>query len=62
MTLIMTSPGTMNCMYGTPPISPTRDPITLPKMMKYSVVVITGGTMVCGQILSNRVTSLITIV
>ena len=43
---MMINPGTMYCMYVKPPISPIRRPISSPKMMKYSVIVIAGGTMV----------------
>ena len=46
MTDIMIKPGAMNVMYGTPSISPMRRPTRLPKMMKYRVIVIAGGTIV----------------
>src|SRR5688572_22885486 len=46
MTAIMIKPGAMNVMYGTPSIDPMRPPTRLPKMMKYSVIVIAGGTIV----------------
>ncbi len=46
MTAIMMRPGAMNVMYGTPSIVPMRLPTRLPKMMKYSVIVIAGGTIV----------------
>ena len=36
----------MNVMYGTPPTSPILRPIRLPKMTKYSVIVIAGGMIV----------------
>ena len=62
MTAIMMSPGAMNVMYGTPSIEPIREPTRLPKMTKYSVIVIAGGTIVCIQIRTTRRDSLRTIV
>src|SRR5579859_1291468 len=48
----------MYSMYDTPgAISPTRRPIRLPKMTKYSVIVIAGGSSVWLQMRRMRVTS-----
>jgi hypothetical protein len=44
----------MYCMYGTPSMSPTRRPIKLPKITKYSADVTAEGTMVCAQIRMMR--------
>src|SRR6476646_4005725 len=57
MTLIITSPGTMNCMYEMPSMLPTRRPIRPPKIRKYSVIVIAGGTSVWPQMRRMRCTS-----
>src|SRR3954469_19078938 len=54
MTAIMMSPGAMYCMYGTPSMRPTRLPIKLPKMTKYSADVTAEGTMVCAQMRMMR--------
>ncbi len=62
MTAIMIKPGAMNVMYGTPSIEPMRLPTRLPKMMKYSVIVIAGGTIVWIQMRTTRRDSLRTIV
>ena len=62
MTAIMIRPGAMNVMYGTPSIVPMRLPTRLPKMMKYSVIVIAGGTIVWIQMRTTRRDSLRTIV
>jgi hypothetical protein len=47
----------MYCMYGTPSINPTRLPIKLPKMTKYSAEVTAEGTMVCAQMRTMRLYS-----
>src|SRR5882757_1049121 len=57
MTVIMMSPGAMNCMYSYPPTWPTRFPMRLPKITKYSVAVTTGGTMVWPQMRTMRLNS-----
>src|SRR5882757_8013347 len=57
MTVIMMSPGAMNCMYSYPPTWPTRLPMRLPKIRKYSVTVTTGGTMVWPQMRTMRLNS-----
>ena len=62
ITVSMIRPGTMNSMYGMPPISPTRRPMMAPKITKYSDMVMTGGNSVCAQILTIRVISLMTMV
>ena len=54
MTAIMMRPGAMYCMYGTPSMSPTRWPIKLPKITKYSAEVTAEGTMVCAQMRMMR--------
>ena len=43
-------------------MEPMRGPMRLPKMTKYSEVVITGGSSVCCQMRMKRVTSLRTMV
>jgi hypothetical protein len=43
------SPGITKAMYGTPLISPIRDPKKDPKMVKYRMDVITAGKRVCGH-------------
>ena len=58
----MIRPGAMYCMYGTPSMSPTRWPIRLPKITKYSVEVTAGGTMVCAQMRMMRPYSRMTMV
>ena len=45
MAIIM-SPGTTNCIYVKPPISPIREPISEPKITKYSDMVIAEGNRV----------------
>ena len=50
----MMSPGAMYCMYGTPSMRPTRWPIKLPKITKYSADVTADGTMVCAQMRMMR--------
>ena len=62
ITDIMMRPGAMNVMYDTPSIWPIRLPTSLPKMTKYSVIVIAGGTIVCTQMRTTRRDSLRTIV
>src|ERR1700675_3146066 len=57
MTVIMMSPGAMNCMYSYPSTWPTRFPIRLPKITKYSVAVTVGGTMVWPQMRTMRLNS-----
>ena len=46
MTAIMIEPRRDERHVGTPSIEPMRLPTRLPKMMKYSVIVIAGGTIV----------------
>src|SRR5260370_42619288 len=57
MTVIMMRPGAMNCMYSYPPTWPTRLPMRLPKITKYSVAVTVGGTMVWPQMRTMRLNS-----
>ena len=40
-------------------MSPMREPIKLPKITKYKLIVIAGGTKVCTQIRKKRIHSLI---
>ena len=47
----------MYSMYGTPPMVPMRLPMSLPKIRKYSVIVIADGSSVCGQMRRMRATS-----
>ncbi len=62
MTAIMIKPGAMNVVYDTPSMVPMRPPTRLPKMMKYKVIVMAGGTIVWIQIRTTRRDSLRTIV
>src|SRR5262245_41203733 len=62
MTDIMMRPGAMYCMYGTPPIWPTRLPMRLPKITKYSVAVTADGTSVWPQMRMMRPYSRMTMV
>ena len=43
-------------------MSPICEPINLPKMTKYSAMVIAGGSTVCTQIRAKRKISLVTMV
>jgi len=47
----------MKSMYLMPSMVPTREPIRPPKIRKYRVMVIAGGTRVCAQMRRMRVTS-----
>ena len=59
---IMTSPGTINAMYETPPTALICEPINDPKMRKYSIVVTTEGRNVVFHVRTDRLTSLLKIV
>ena len=47
----------MKSMYLIPSMVPTREPIRPPKIMKYRVMVMAGGTRVWLQIRRMRITS-----
>src|ERR1700680_1504547 len=62
MICIMISPGAMYCLESKPATGPTRAPIRLPKITKYSVAVTTAGTSVWPQMRTMRPYSRMTMV
>ena len=59
---IMINPGSMNCIYGNPLISPKRDPMKFPKMVMYKKIVMTDGKIVCIHMRDHRKNSFLKIV